>query len=85
MLTLPMAPAAVLPDGLLGKAPESLSLKERMALAGKWIALELYTPETLPLKVIDAIGDSAAECIRQLEARGQNPRGYEFSIFPKAF
>jgi len=56
-----------------------------MTLAGKWIALELYTPETLPLKVIDAIGDSAAECIRQLEARGQNPRGYEFSIFPKAF
>jgi len=85
MLSLPMAPAALLPNDFLGKAPEGLSLKERMALAGKWIALELYTPETLPLKVIDAIGESAADCIRQLEARGQNPRGYEFSVFPKAF
>ena len=85
MLTLPMAPAALLPNDLLGRPPESLSLKERMALAGKWIALELYTPETLPLKVIDAIGDSAAECIRHLEERGQDPRGYEFSVFPQAF
>ena len=85
MLTLLMAPAATLPNDLLGRPPESLSLRERMALAGKWIALELYTPETLPLKVIDAIGDSAAECIRQLEARGQDPRGYEFSVFPQAF
>jgi hypothetical protein len=85
MLSLLMATASLPPADCLGKAPEALTLKQRMALAGKWIALELYTPETLPLKLIDAIGDSAADCIRQLEARGQNPRGYEFSVFPKAF
>jgi hypothetical protein len=63
----------------IGRAPERLSLAERARLAGKYIALEIYTPETLPLRRIEAIGDSLAECVRMLKARGFDPRRFEFT------
>ena len=44
-----------------------------LALTGNIIALEIYTPETLPLRRIEAIGDSVPECIGQLQARGLIP------------
>jgi hypothetical protein len=53
-------------------------LAERLALAGKWIALERYTPKTLPLRIIEALGDSPAACVRQLADRGLKPVDYEF-------
>jgi hypothetical protein len=46
---------------------------------GKFIALEIYTPETLPLRRIEAIGDSVAECISELETRGLDPMHFEFT------
>jgi hypothetical protein len=46
---------------------------------GKFIALEIYTPEALPLRRIEAIGDSVEECVRQLTARGHDPAHFEFS------
>lgn len=63
----------------LGRSPEHLTLKERTALAGQYIALQIYTPETLPLRTIEAIGGSLAECIRMLKERGLNPRIFEFT------
>lgn len=45
---------------------------------GKWIALERYTPKTLPLRIIEALGDSPASCVRQLAARGLKPADFEF-------
>ncbi len=62
----------------LGREPERLSLAEREALSGKWIALEIYTPQTLPLRRIEAIGESVADCARQLNERGLDPRRFEF-------
>lgn len=67
------------PQQAIGRAPERLSLDERLALIGKYIALEVYTPETLPLRRIEAIGDSIEECVRQLQARGHDPAHFEFS------
>ena len=67
------------PQQAIGRAPERLSLEERLALIGKYIALEVYTPETLPLRRIEAIGDSIEECVRQLTARGHDPARFEFS------
>jgi hypothetical protein len=64
--------------GFLGQSPDAIALKERLALAGKWVALELYSPRTLPLRLIEAIGDSPADCIRMLRDRGLDPAGYEF-------
>jgi hypothetical protein len=56
--------AASDPKQAIGRAPERLSLEERLALAGKLIALEIYTPEALPLRRIEAIADSVEECVR---------------------
>ena len=65
---------------LIGRAPESLSLEERRKLAGNWIALEFYTPATLPLKRIQALGQTVADCIAQLQQRGLNPRRFEYVV-----
>jgi hypothetical protein len=71
--------AAKDPKRAIGHAPEDLTLEERLALAGKVIALEIYSPATLPLRRIEAIGDSAAECIGQLRARGLDAENFEFT------
>ena len=63
---------------VLGRHPDQLSLPERRALAGKWVALELYSPITLPLKKIEAIGDTARDCARAVQARGLDPARYEY-------
>jgi hypothetical protein len=67
------------PKQAIGRAPERLTLEERLALVGKFIALEIYTPEGLPLRRVEAIGDSVEECVRQLVARGHDPAHFEFS------
>ena len=67
------------PNEVVGRAPERLTLEERNALVGKYVALEVYTPEALPLRRIEAIGDSVAECVRQLTQRGLDPARYEFT------
>jgi hypothetical protein len=77
--------AAKNPSKVLGQSPEALSLEERLALAGKMIALEIYSPETTPLRRIEAIGDSAAECISQLQSRGLDPANFEFSRLPRPY
>ncbi len=68
------------PERVVGRAPESLSIEETRALAGHWIALEIYTPKALPLRRIEAIGDSAAACAARLAARGLDPRRFEFIL-----
>jgi hypothetical protein len=73
------ASAAKNPKQAIGRAPEALTLEERLALTGKIIALEIYTPDTLPLRRIEAIGDSVAECIGQLQARGLDRMRFEFT------
>ncbi len=68
------------PRTLVGREPERLSLDEQSALAGKWIALEIYDPERLPLRRIEAVGDTVADCIRALRARGLEPARFEFTL-----
>jgi hypothetical protein len=63
----------------IGRAPERLTLEERYALTGKYIALEIYTPDALPLRRIEAIGDSVEQCAQQLVARGLDPERFEFT------
>jgi len=66
-------------DKAIGRAPEELTLEERLRLTGKFIALELYSPATLPFRRIEAIGDSVAECIRTLRSRGLDPENFEYT------
>jgi hypothetical protein len=65
-------------DRFIGRPLDSLTLRERWQLAGMWIATEMYSPETVPLRVIEAIGSSAQDCIEQLVSRGLPPSHYEF-------
>ena len=65
-------------EKLLGRDPDGLSYDERSALAGQWVALEIYTPKTLARRRIEAIGDSPAACARQLTGRGLDPAKFEF-------
>lgn len=76
-----MTPAA----DVVGRAPESLSLTERHALAGLTIAVEIYTPATLPDFRIAAIGESASDCAQQLAARGVDPRKFEYVVLKPAY
>ena len=71
--------AAKDPQRALGRSPDRLTLEERTAFLGKYIALEIYTPDALPLRRIEAIGESIAECIQQLSNRGLDPLKYEFT------
>lgn len=71
--------AAKDPQRAIGRSPDRLNLDERHALTGKYIALEVYTPEELPLRRIEAIGDSVEECVTQLAARGLDPLRFEFT------
>jgi len=63
----------------LGRSPEGLTLEERALLLGKYIALEIYSPDTLPLRRIEAIGDNLADCVRMLKSRGLDPTNFEFT------
>jgi hypothetical protein len=69
----------------IGREPERMSLDERHAVAGKWIATELYSPRTLPLRRIEAMGESVKECIDQLASRGLDPRRFEFQVMPPPY
>lgn len=50
-----------------------------MALAGKYVAMEVYTPENLALRRIEAIGDSLEACVRMLKERGLEPGTFEYT------
>ncbi|SRR5579871_1397679 len=69
----------------LGRSPDRLNLDERLRLAGKYIALEFYTPDTLPLRRIEAIGDSLEECVRMLKKRGLDPSQFEYTRLPHPY
>jgi len=70
---------------VIGRSPDELSLEERLAFSNRFVALEIYTPATTPLRKIEAIGDTAEECIRQLVERGLDPLQYEFVLLPPPY
>jgi len=67
-------------ERVIGRSPERLTIGERLRLAGKYIALEVYTPRNLALRCIEAIGDSPEDCIRMLRARGLDPAAFELTL-----
>ena len=79
------AKAVRIQDRAIGRAPDQLSIEERTELTGKYVALEIYTPDALPLRRIEAIGDSVEECVRMLAARGLNPTRFEYSRITPAY
>ena len=80
-----MAAATLDSKRYLGCSPDRLSIDERHAALGKWVALQIYTPKTLPIRRIEAFGDSPAECSRQLSSRGLDPRDFEFQVLGPSY
>ncbi|HTS30952.1 MAG TPA: hypothetical protein VMH81_34005 [Bryobacteraceae bacterium] len=69
----------------IGRSPDRLTLDEQLRLAGKYVALEIYTPEATPLRRIEAIGDSVVDCVRMLTKRGLNPSHFEYIRLPHPY
>jgi hypothetical protein len=69
----------------IGHSPDQLSIEDRTELTGKYVALEIYTPDALPLRRIEAIGDSTEQCVRMLQARGLDPLHFEYSRISPAY
>ena len=63
---------------LIGKPVDGFTLADQWRYSGIWVALELYTPQTLPMRVIAAAGASASECMAQLRDHGLDPAQYEY-------
>lgn len=63
---------------LVGKPVDGFSLADQWRYAGVWVALELYTPQTLPVRLIAAAGASASECIAELRSQGLDPERFEY-------
>ena len=81
---------------IVGRAPEDLSIPERLQYAGKWMALELYTPPRLEeeqgtpviqfkLRRIRAVADTVQECIQRLQQDNLDPRDFEFTQITPAY
>lgn len=65
-------------ETFVGRPVDRLTLDEHEALIGKYIARQMYTPQTLPLQRIEAIGDSVEECVAMLKHRELDPLDFEF-------
>ena len=65
-------------DNFIGRSWDRLDLAERELLYGSCIAREIYTPQTLPLQRIEAIGDSVEACVAKLQERNLDPLNFEF-------
>ena len=74
-----MSAATLDTEKFIGRSVDRLTLDEHEALIGKFTAREIYTPETLPLQRIEALGDSIQDCVTQLRARGLDPLNFEFT------
>jgi hypothetical protein len=68
------------PRRVVGLSPDQLTLNEQIELCGMTVALEIYSPEKTPLRTIEAIGETVEDCLAELEARGLDPREYEFVV-----
>jgi hypothetical protein len=64
---------------MIGRSPDLLTLSERKALAGKVIAMQVYTPQNLAERRIEAIAGTTEECIASLATRGLDPADFEFT------
>ncbi len=64
---------------VIGLSPDRLPPEARIQLAGKYVAFEIYNPENLALRRIEAIGATLDECVRMLQSRGLDPKAFEFT------
>jgi hypothetical protein len=64
-----------------GRSPDRLTLDEREALVGYYMAREVYSPKNLALQRIETVGESVVACVENLKRAGKDPLNYEFTRF----
>jgi hypothetical protein len=69
----------------VGRSWDRLNLEERELLYGSYVAREMYTPKSLPLQRIEALGDSVESCVRMLRERDLDPLKFEFVRLEPAY
>ncbi len=75
-----MTGKAFIMQSYLGRNPDELTLPERSRLTGKWLALELYSPENLALRRIAALGDTPEACQAALREQGKEPADFQYIL-----
>lgn len=68
-------------EKFVGRSPDRLTLDEREALVGYYMARKIYSPKNLALQRIEAVGKSVADCVQNLKRAGKDPLDYEFVRF----
>ncbi len=64
-----------------GRSPDRLTLDEREALVGYYMARQIYSPKNLALQRIETVAESVAACVENLKRAGKDPLEYEFVRF----
>ena len=62
----------------LHRSPDSFQPSEWRAVHGLWAAFELYSPQTTPLRRIQALGATAAECMASIAGQGLPASNFEY-------
>jgi hypothetical protein len=68
-----------------GRSHDRLTLDERAALVGYYMARQVYSPKNLALQRIETVGESVGACVENLKRAGKNPLDYEFTRFNPAY
>lgn len=76
--TLGDVPRELDPSRFLNRSPDSFSPAEWRAVHGLWAAFELYSPQTTPLRRIQALGASSSECMGTIAAQGLAVTNFEY-------
>ena len=76
--TLGDVPRELDPNRFLNRSPDSFSPSEWRSVHGLWAAFELYSPQTTPLRRIQALGASSSECMEDIAARGLAASNFEY-------
>ena len=66
------------PNRFLKRSPDSFNPSEWRAVHGLWAAFEIYSPRTVPLRRIQALGASATECMGAVAAQGLAVSDFEY-------
>ena len=76
--TLGDVPRQLDPNRFLNRSADSFNPSEWRAVHGLWAAYEIYSPQTTPLRTIQALGASAEECMRTVAAQGLDGCNFEY-------
>ncbi len=76
--TLEDVPKELVASRFLDRSPDSFRPSEWRAVHGLWAAFQLYSPQTTPLRRIQALGATASECMANIASQGLAVSNFEY-------